>query len=167
MRKFRNSGIGCKVIYDERSPLIWLNICAFPHILGSPSSYMTLQLNCSTLNFFIYEENFIFFFISVGGGGGRWDWRRKIETLKKLIFLCKLPVLYLKETGTPDRIQMFWQKWIILCRSNKESLLFFWIFKMLLCCPIANAIFCVVNLQVFLRRTDILIVFYILYIFFG
>ncbi len=23
---------------------IWLNICAFPHILGSPSSYMTFQL---------------------------------------------------------------------------------------------------------------------------
>jgi hypothetical protein len=23
---------------------IWGNICAFPHILGSPSSYMTLQL---------------------------------------------------------------------------------------------------------------------------
>jgi hypothetical protein len=23
---------------------IWLNICAIPHILGSPSSYMTLQL---------------------------------------------------------------------------------------------------------------------------
>ncbi len=22
---------------------VWLNICAFPHILGSPSSYMTLQ----------------------------------------------------------------------------------------------------------------------------
>ncbi len=26
------------LIYD-----IWLNICAFPHILGNPSSYMTLQ----------------------------------------------------------------------------------------------------------------------------
>ncbi len=24
--------------------LIWLNICAFPQVLGSPSSYMTLQL---------------------------------------------------------------------------------------------------------------------------
>jgi hypothetical protein len=31
---------------------IWGNICAFPHILGSPSSYMTLQ--CSTLKFLIY-----------------------------------------------------------------------------------------------------------------
>ncbi len=30
-----------------------------------------------------------------------------------------------------------------------------------------NAIFCVVNLQVFLRRTDILIVYYKLYISFG
>jgi hypothetical protein len=34
------------------------------HILGGPSSYMTLH-NCSTLNFLIYEENFILFFISV------------------------------------------------------------------------------------------------------
>jgi hypothetical protein len=42
------------------SPHIWGNICAFPHILGSPSSFMTL----TTLNFLIYEENVIFFFIS-------------------------------------------------------------------------------------------------------
>ena len=33
------------------------NICAFPHTLGSPSSH---------LNFLVYEENFVFFFISVG-----------------------------------------------------------------------------------------------------
>jgi hypothetical protein len=33
------------------------------HILGSPSSYMTLQLLHS--EFLIYEENLIFFFISV------------------------------------------------------------------------------------------------------
>ncbi len=37
IRKFR--GNSCKVIYDYR-----LNICAFLHIMGSPSSYMTLQL---------------------------------------------------------------------------------------------------------------------------
>ncbi len=43
---------------------IWWNICAFPHILGSPSSYIWL-CNCSILNFLIYEENLIFFFISV------------------------------------------------------------------------------------------------------
>jgi hypothetical protein len=42
-------------------PNIYLHICAFPHTLGSPSSYMTLQL----LHFLIYEENFILFFISV------------------------------------------------------------------------------------------------------
>ncbi len=36
---------------------------AFPHILGSPSLYMTLQLLHS--EFLIYEENPIFFFISV------------------------------------------------------------------------------------------------------
>jgi hypothetical protein len=39
-----SDGIGCKVIYNLRPPHIWGNICAFPHILGSPSSYMTLQL---------------------------------------------------------------------------------------------------------------------------
>jgi hypothetical protein len=38
------------------------NICAFPHILGSPSSCMTLRP--IHLNFLIYEENFVFFFIS-------------------------------------------------------------------------------------------------------
>jgi hypothetical protein len=36
------------------------NICAFPHIVGSPSSYLTLQLY-SILNFLIYEDFFIFF----------------------------------------------------------------------------------------------------------
>jgi hypothetical protein len=37
-------------------------ICAFPHILGSPSSFMTLHPIPSELS---YEENFVFFFISV------------------------------------------------------------------------------------------------------
>ncbi len=44
---------------------IWGNICAFSHILGSPSSYCIWLCNCSTLNFLIYEENLIFFFVSV------------------------------------------------------------------------------------------------------
>jgi hypothetical protein len=39
IRKFR--GIGCKVIYDYNGLLIFgENNCAFPQILGSPSSYM-------------------------------------------------------------------------------------------------------------------------------
>ncbi len=42
---------------------IWLNICAFPYILGSPSSLWLC--NRSQLNFLIYEEDFLFFFISV------------------------------------------------------------------------------------------------------
>jgi hypothetical protein len=41
---------------------VWGNICAFPRILGSPSSYMTLQLLHS--EFPLYDENLIFFFIS-------------------------------------------------------------------------------------------------------
>ncbi len=44
------------------SPHIWLNICAFPHILGSPSLYM---YNRSHLHFLIFEENLAFFFIIV------------------------------------------------------------------------------------------------------
>ncbi len=35
------------------------NICTFPYVLGSPSSYMTLQ--SLYLNGLIYEENLIFF----------------------------------------------------------------------------------------------------------
>jgi hypothetical protein len=38
IRKFRMEQL------QSRPPHIWGNICAFPHILGSPSSYMTLQL---------------------------------------------------------------------------------------------------------------------------
>ncbi len=49
------------------NPHIWLNICAFPYILGSPSSYLTLQLLYSEFPYTVYEENLIFFFISVGG----------------------------------------------------------------------------------------------------
>jgi hypothetical protein len=37
-----------------------LNICAFPHIIGSPSSYIIF--NWSHLNFLIYEDHFVFFF---------------------------------------------------------------------------------------------------------
>ncbi len=38
------------------------NVCAFPHILESPSSYMTLHPIPS--EFLTDEENFVFFFIS-------------------------------------------------------------------------------------------------------
>jgi hypothetical protein len=43
---------------------IWGNIFAFPHILGSSSSYMTLQLLHSEFAYMYMRENFIFFFIS-------------------------------------------------------------------------------------------------------
>ena len=52
------------LIYGE----IFAHLFLFPHILGSPSSYIWL-CNCSTLNFLIYEENLIFFFISVPSTG--------------------------------------------------------------------------------------------------
>jgi hypothetical protein len=47
-----------------KSYSIWLNICSFPHILVSPSSYMTLQPIPPELPN-IHEENFFFFFINV------------------------------------------------------------------------------------------------------
>ncbi len=40
-------------------------ICAFPHILGSPSSFMTLHPIPSEFFYTVYEENFVFFFIRV------------------------------------------------------------------------------------------------------
>jgi hypothetical protein len=43
------------------------NICAFPHILGSPSSYMTLQPIPFKFPYTVYEERFISF-LSVGNG---------------------------------------------------------------------------------------------------
>jgi hypothetical protein len=53
-----------EVLYDRRLPNIWKNICGFSHILGSPSSYLTLQLLHSEFPYTVYEENLIFFFIS-------------------------------------------------------------------------------------------------------
>jgi hypothetical protein len=41
------------------------NNCVFPHILGSPYSYMTLHTIPSEILYTVYEENFVFFFISV------------------------------------------------------------------------------------------------------
>jgi hypothetical protein len=41
------------------------NICAFPHILGSPSSYMTLQPNPF--------QNFLFSFLSVYSVCEKWN----------------------------------------------------------------------------------------------
>ncbi len=40
------------------------NICAFPHILGSPSSYMTLQLLRSEFPY-ICMRKILFYFLSV------------------------------------------------------------------------------------------------------
>ncbi len=55
------------------APHIWGNICAFPHILGSPSRYMTLQLLHSEFPYTVYEENFLFFFISAHKSR-TWEW---------------------------------------------------------------------------------------------
>jgi hypothetical protein len=47
------------------NPYIRVNICVFPHIIGSPSSNMTFQLLHSEFPYTVYEVNLIFFFISV------------------------------------------------------------------------------------------------------
>jgi hypothetical protein len=39
--KIQNGAVA-KSLYDKWPPQIWGNICVFPQILGSPSSYMTL-----------------------------------------------------------------------------------------------------------------------------
>jgi hypothetical protein len=52
--------------YMTNGLLIYGEIFArFPHILGSPSSYIYDFATATALNFLIYEENLIFFFISV------------------------------------------------------------------------------------------------------
>ncbi len=101
------------IIYGE-------NICAFPHILGIPS-YIWL-CNRSHLNFLIYEENFIWFFISArtltplaapapsickcfDSLLGNWANRLQLPSILKYVFLllpmtpmtsmavCQLPML--------------------------------------------------------------------------
>ncbi len=66
IRKFRNSEIQQLQSHKwlPASSYMMKYNCAFPHILGSPpSSFRTLQLLHSAFPY-IYEENFIFFFIS-------------------------------------------------------------------------------------------------------
>jgi hypothetical protein len=60
-----SEGSGAKSYLTNDLLIYGENICALPHILGSPSSYMTLHPIPSELNFLIYEENFVILFISV------------------------------------------------------------------------------------------------------
>jgi hypothetical protein len=71
IRKFRMEQLQSHIW--QRPPHIWGSICAFPYILGSPSSYMTLQLLHSEFPYILYEENFILFFISVLAIGSSWS----------------------------------------------------------------------------------------------
>ncbi len=88
---------------DRVQSHIWLmassymvkNVCAFPHILGRHSSYMTLHPIPSEYPYI--WGNFIFFFISVGGeeSAGMWD---ESDETEELNFFCTcttgLRVLY-------------------------------------------------------------------------
>ncbi len=68
-KKIKFSSYSRKFILEQLQSCIWLtassymgNIYAFPHILGSPSSYLTFQLLYSE---FLYMRKILFLFISV------------------------------------------------------------------------------------------------------
>ena len=63
MRKFRREQLQSHVW--GRLSNIWGNAQIFSHKFGGRYSYTVWLCNCSLLNFLIYEENFILFFISV------------------------------------------------------------------------------------------------------
>ncbi len=50
-----------KEIQERLQSQIWLNICAFPHILGSPTSYMTLQHLPSEFPYIWGKFSFLFY----------------------------------------------------------------------------------------------------------
>ncbi len=63
IRKFRMDRLQSNIwLKASSSPHIWLNICAFPHILGSLPIRLCYR---SHLNFLLYEGNFVFFVYSV------------------------------------------------------------------------------------------------------
>ncbi len=72
------------LIYDEIFAHFLVNYEALPHMW---------RCNCSTLNFhilYIYEENFILFFISVGGGTVLWkNCISKFRFLNSQISVCQ------------------------------------------------------------------------------
>ncbi len=55
---------------------VWLNICAFPHILGSPSSYMTWQLLPSEFPYIWGKFSFLFYQCTV-------PWRHRGRALSR------------------------------------------------------------------------------------
>ncbi len=60
IRKFR--GIGCEVIYVINDLLMMETcICAFPHVLGSPSPYMTLHPILSEFPYIWGKFSFLFY----------------------------------------------------------------------------------------------------------
>jgi len=67
-KKFRRDRLQRHILYIRLtafSLMVKYCIGAFPHTLGSPSSFDFAFCNWSHLNFLIYMENFVFFFISI------------------------------------------------------------------------------------------------------
>ncbi len=61
IRKFRMEQLQSHTWLTASSYTVWLNICAFPHILGSPFSYMTLQLLHSEFPYIWGKFHFLFY----------------------------------------------------------------------------------------------------------
>ncbi len=57
--------------------IIWQNICSFPHMLGSPSSHMTLQLLHSEFLYILEKFYFLFYQCTI--------WRRRVYVLNLLL----------------------------------------------------------------------------------
>ncbi len=68
IRKFRRERVAKSYMTNSLLICIWLNICAFPHILEALPHFWLC--NRSHLNFLIFEENFLSF-LSVRR---RWSW---------------------------------------------------------------------------------------------
>ena len=61
IRKFRGIGCNAKSYMTNDLLINGENICAFPHILGSPFSYMTLQLLHSEFPYIWEKFDFLFY----------------------------------------------------------------------------------------------------------
>jgi hypothetical protein len=91
----RKKKISLKVINEEGFPNIWGNAQIFPHIWGGR------LCNCSTLNFLIYEENLIFFFISVGQYNGT-SFKLFSSVPRAPLFILDTPLVSFLEDPPPS-----------------------------------------------------------------
>jgi hypothetical protein len=60
-KEIQRGAVATLYMKSASSYTVWGNICAFPHILGSPSSYMTLQLIHSEFPYILGKFDFLFY----------------------------------------------------------------------------------------------------------